>query len=340
MDFSLFYFANDDGPPGPVKYRLVLEGARFADANGLRAVWTPERHFHPFGGQYPNPAVIGAVIASATQRIQVRAGSVVLPLHHPIRVAEEWAVVDNLSGGRAAISFASGWAVNDFVLAAHQYRDRHAAMYRGIEMVRLLWRGDTVWLPNGHGTSTPVRVRPRPVQPELPFWVTAAGSVRTFQRAGEMGGNVLTHLLGQRLDALRDKIAAYRRARQRAGHASAGCVSLMIHTFVNDDADYVDRIARPALSHYIRSSINLADDNAAGAPAASGTDDVIEFATDKYMSLAGLCGPLDGCAARVRQLADIGVDELACLIDFGIDADAVLGSLPNIRRLADLAGAA
>lgn len=58
----------------------------------------------------------GAAVAAVTQKIDVRAGSCVLPLHHPARIAEEWAVVDNLSGGRAGLAFASGWMPEDFVL--------------------------------------------------------------------------------------------------------------------------------------------------------------------------------------------------------------------------------
>ena len=86
------------------RYRLLLEGAKFADREGFTAVWTPERHFHAFGGLYPNPSVASAAIAALTTRVQIRAGSVVLPLHHPARVAEEWALVDNLSQGRVGIS--------------------------------------------------------------------------------------------------------------------------------------------------------------------------------------------------------------------------------------------
>ena len=100
LDFSLFYFASDESAAGTHKYRLLLEGAKFADQNGFSAVWTPERHFHAFGGLYPNPSVTSAAIAAITRSIQIRAGSVVLPLHNPARVAEEWAVVDNLSNGR------------------------------------------------------------------------------------------------------------------------------------------------------------------------------------------------------------------------------------------------
>ena len=90
--------------------------ARVADAHGFNAVWTPERHFHAFGGPYPNPSVTGAAIAAVTHKVEIRAGSCVVPLHHPARVAEEWSVIDNLSNGRVGISFASGWMPEDFLL--------------------------------------------------------------------------------------------------------------------------------------------------------------------------------------------------------------------------------
>ena len=117
MDFSLFYFASDEGSTHENKYQLLIEGAKFADRHGFVAVWTPERHFHAFGGLFPNPSITSAAIATITEQIQIRAGSVVIPIHDPIRVAEDWAVIDNLSNGRAGISFASGWNARDFVFA-------------------------------------------------------------------------------------------------------------------------------------------------------------------------------------------------------------------------------
>jgi non-ribosomal peptide synthetase component F len=76
MAFSLFYFANDEAQAGTDKYKLLLEGAKFADKHGFSAIWTPERHFHAFGGLYPNPSVVSAAIATITERIQIRAGSI------------------------------------------------------------------------------------------------------------------------------------------------------------------------------------------------------------------------------------------------------------------------
>src|SRR5580704_15551905 len=141
MDFSLFFFG-DGGATGDYGYGLLLESARFADANGFSAVWTPERHFHSFGGLYPNPAVTGAAIAAVTERVGIRAGSVVAPLHHPVRIAEEWSVVDNLSRGRVGVSFASGWHAVDFVLRPENYQGRKSITAEAVETVRRLWRGE------------------------------------------------------------------------------------------------------------------------------------------------------------------------------------------------------
>src|SRR5262249_28630343 len=107
MRFSLFFFSGNEAMFPEYKYQLIVEGAKFADRNGFTAIWTPERHFHSFGGLYPNPSVLAAALAMVTERLALRAGSVVLPLHNPIRVAEEWSVVDNLSRGRVGLSFAS-----------------------------------------------------------------------------------------------------------------------------------------------------------------------------------------------------------------------------------------
>src|SRR5437588_4280495 len=153
MDFSLFYFASADVGESADKYRLLIEGAKFADKHGFSAVWTPERHFHEFGGLYPNPSITSAAIATVTERIQIRAGSVVLPLHDPLLVAEEWAMVDNLSHGRAAIAFASGWHANDFVIAPENYANRREIMLQRIETVRRLWRGENVRRRDADGTA-------------------------------------------------------------------------------------------------------------------------------------------------------------------------------------------
>jgi natural product biosynthesis luciferase-like monooxygenase protein/amino acid adenylation domain-containing protein len=339
MDFSLFYFASDASDGGENKYRLLTEGARFADAHGFTAVWTPERHFHAFGGLYPNPSITGAALAMVTERIRIRAGSVVLPLHDVVRVAEEWAVLDNLSRGRVDISFASGWHTNDFVLCPENYADRHAALFRQIDEVRRLWRGEPLQRRNGSGQEVAVRILPRPIQPELPFWITAAGSPETCRKAGEAGANLLTHLLGQSIEELANKIALYRTAWNQAGHPPGkGRVTLMLHTFVGHDADTVRETVREPFSEYLKTSMDLiARDSALGFdPKKLSPDDVnalIARVFDRYLETSGLFGTPATCLKRVDELKRVGVDEIACLIDFGVEQDTVLDSLTLLNEV-------
>jgi natural product biosynthesis luciferase-like monooxygenase protein len=341
MGFSLFYFADDEERGGSDRYRLLLEGARFADAHDFLAVWTPERHFHAFGGLYPNPAVTGAAVAAATRRVGIRAGSVVLPLHHPVRVAEEWSLVDNLSQGRVGVSFASGWHANDFALAPERYERRREVMLEGMELVRRLWRGEPAQLTNGEGKPFQIQLRPRPVQRELPVWLTAAGNPETFRQAGELGANVLTHLLGQRLEELREKIALYREARRRAGHAGPGHVTLMLHAFVHRDMEVVRAKAAGPFRNYLKSSFDLMRgfgrsvginiDDASFTQA--DLDALVGRAHERFFETSGLFGTPRSCGEMVTRIEQLGVDEIACLIDFGIDADAVLESLPYLDAL-------
>ncbi len=356
MDFSLFYFASDAGESFADKYRLLVEGAKFADREGFKAVWTPERHFHAFGGLYPNPSVTSAALAALTQRVQLRAGSVVLPLHHPIRVAEEWAVIDNLSNGRAGVAFASGWHANDFVFAPQNYSQRKELMYEAIETVRRLWRGESLTVPNGEGQPVTVRILPRPLQSELPFWVTAAGNAETFRQAGEIGANLLTNLLGQNISELAKKIGVYREAWRRSGHAGEGIVTVMVHAFLGEEVDAVRAKVREPFSKYLQTSFDLIKiapwafpafrQPSKGATAAEGfdsehftaedTEALVAHAFERYFATSGLFGTPESCQAIVESLKDIGVNEITCLIDFGVDEDSVLEGLRHLNRLRQL----
>jgi natural product biosynthesis luciferase-like monooxygenase protein len=356
LDFSLFYFSADENENAQDKYRLLLEGAKYADKNGFAAVWTPERHFHAFGGLYPNPAVAGAAVAAVTERVGIRAGSVVLPLHHPARVAEEWSVVDNISKGRVGISFASGWQPNDFALMPGNFADNKGVMLRNIEVVRKLWRGESVAFDGPLGKPVELRTLPRPVQKELPYWVTSAGNPQTFIDAGRIGANVLTHLLGQTVEELAEKIAAYRKAYMEAGHAGEGFVSLMLHTFVGPDMAAVRAAVKRPLIEYLKTSLHLVKQYAWSFPAfkrregmdakdqgsvdlqslsADEMDALLEYSFERYFDDSGLFGTSESCLAMIDRIKAVGVDDVACLIDFGIASDTVLEHLPHLNALRE-----
>jgi natural product biosynthesis luciferase-like monooxygenase protein len=351
IGFSLFYFASDEGEKNAGKYRLLLEGAKFADTHGFEAVWTPERHFGAFGGLYPNPSVASAAVAAITQHVKIRAGSCVIPLHHPARIAEEWALVDNLSNGRVGISFASGWHPNDFVFRPESFADAKKVMLRDVETVRRLWRGETLEFDGPRG-KVAVRTLPRPVQKELPVWLTAAGNPETFAAAARAKAGILTHLLGQSIDEAKEKIAVYRKAWRDAGHEGEGHVTLMLHTFVGSDEATVKETARQPMKDYLRTAMNLIAQHAWTFPAfkrhakegasfddnfaslsSEDADALLDHAFERYYETAGLFGTPETAMRMVERCKEIGVDEIGCLIDYGIDSDTVLAHLEHLDRL-------
>ncbi|MGH3878566.1 MAG: MupA/Atu3671 family FMN-dependent luciferase-like monooxygenase [Actinophytocola sp.] len=343
LAFSLSFFATDEDALTGSKYELLLAAARLADERGLTAIWTPERHFHPFGGLYPSPTATGAALATATRRIGIRAGSVVLPLHDPIRVAEDWSVIDNLSDGRVGVSFASGWHPDDFVLFPDRYADRRERMGTDIETVTRLWRGKTVRRRNGVGDEVEIAIRPRPVQAELPFWLTAAGNPETFREAGRLGAFILTNLMAQSLDDLAGKVKLYREAWRAAGHDGDGHVTLMLHTFLADDPDAALVQAREPLLSYFRSSVDIARGFAAGQgltirPGELSEEDMstlLEHGLERYLRDGALVGTPESCSPVVERVRELGVDEIAALVDFGVPVPETLRCVELLAELAD-----
>jgi amino acid adenylation domain-containing protein/natural product biosynthesis luciferase-like monooxygenase protein len=339
MQFGIFYFAEAESSNDRDKYHLYIEGAKFADEAGFSAVWTPERHFTQIAAAYPNPSLLSAALAMVTKRIQLRAGSVVMPLHHPLRVAEEWAVVDNLSGGRVGVSFAPGWVPKDFVFAPGNYKDRFSRTLEGIVQVQRLWRGEELTFENGLGHPTEISILPRPIQPELPVWLTAAASPKTFEAAGRLGTNVLTALMTQTTGALKENIELFRTTLRAHGHdPESRRVTVMLHTFVSaTDEEALEAVKEP-LSAYLRSHADLMDLVLEDRNVKSHRDveSLIPLSLERYLKMASLIGSPSSCLKTINRLREIGVDEVACLIDFGVGTETILDNLRHLKALADL----
>jgi natural product biosynthesis luciferase-like monooxygenase protein len=265
-----------------------------------------------------------------------------MPLQNPIRVAEEWAVVDVLSGGRVDLSFASGWHPDDFALAPDKYADRKGEMLRGIEAVRRLWRGETIQATSGSGQKIQVRTYPTPLQKELNVFLTAAGNPETFEKAGEIGAGVVTHLFDQRIDDLAEKIALYRAARSKHGFdPQTGTVAVTLHTFIGRSLDEVRAAAGGPYCRFLRENLGLLKSLAFSRgmkvdvttlPPAD-VDDLLAATFEKFLGGRSLLGTPDTCLEMSRQLAAAGVDEVACLLDFGPAEPAILQMLPQIAQL-------
>jgi natural product biosynthesis luciferase-like monooxygenase protein len=279
-----------------------------------------------------------------------------VPLHSPIRIAEEWAVVDNLSNGRVGMSIAAGWAPPDFAIRPEAFKDAKKVMFESAEIVKRLWRGETIPFPGPTG-DVKVRTLPRPIQKELPMWVTTAGNIESFVQAGKLGANLLTHLLGQTVEEVAEKVRAYRQAWTEAGHAGRGTVTLMLHTLVGPDEQTVEKVVHQPLKDYLKSAMFLVKAAAWNFPtfkkmseeqgktldeffktiSPEDMDGLLEFAFQRYFHSSGLFGTPESCMNMVTKVESADIDEIACLIDFGIKTDVVLEHLPYLTQLRELA---
>jgi natural product biosynthesis luciferase-like monooxygenase protein len=345
LRFSVFFFG-DRRPSGAGLYDLLLRSARLADEGGLWAIWTPERHFHEFGGAYPDPAVLGAAIAMSTRRLQIRAGSVVLPINDTVRVAERWSMVDNLSQGRVGVSLAAGWHPDDFVLARRGYCDRHRVFAEQSAVLARLWRGESVELRDPDGGLATVRIYPRPLQERLPLWITCSKAPEPWLLAARMGANVLTGLLEQSVEQLADSVRMYRRELARAGHDPESTqVSVMIHTYVGAPGEEVRAVVRGPLSQYLRNHLQFYEtmmgkradlDVDLAALSAEDREALVQKGVDRYLETSSLIGGVDECRQQAARLAALGIDELACLVNFGMPEPLILG---GVERLSEVAAA-
>jgi len=217
-------------------------------------------------------------------------------------------------------------------------------MIRGMETVQRLWRGEPVTVRGGAGNDIEVKIFPRPIQPELPIWMTTAGNPESYLKAGELGVNVLTHLLGQSIEEVGERIELYREARARYGHdPDTGRVTLMVHAFIGDDKEAVRKKVRTPFINYLRSSVSLIADLAKAFNSSTEIDKMgqqdmdalLEFGFNRYFETSALFGTPTSCINMVESLKDIGVDEVACLIDFGVDTESVLMSLRHLNELRE-----
>ena len=335
VDFSIFFFSADGNAEESQRYRLLLESARFADANGFTAVWTPERHFQAFGGLYPNPSVLSAALAMITEHVQIRAGSLVLPLHSPVRVAEDWALVDNLSHGRVGISFATGWHEHDYVIAPANFEDRRELMFQNISLVRRLWAGEDVEIAGVGGKKVAVRTLPR-----------------RFKKNCRSGSQWLPLGLGNARGKLAQTFSLHSPRRWRncsrilrvtARPVWKTATILELELFLScctpsweqtwiKFAEIVKEPMKTYLQTYINQFRPMAGESVVD-PSSPEMQSLIDAVFEHYFEQSSLLGTPEKCAAVIEKVAAAGVNDLACLLDFGLDHETTMEGLKHLAEL-------
>lgn len=331
------YFSSAKNKTGD-KYQFLKDTVKKADKSGFKAIWIPDRRTNAIGGIVPNSAQLCGAMAMITEKIRLRSGSVILPLHHPIELAEEMSVADNLSNGRVDLSVTTKGDTRDFITESHS--DQLAN--DGIKVFNKLWAGKEVSYKDNKGELKKTTIDPAPVQNKLNIWITCGGKNKErFAEAGARGYNVLTALLIQSDDELRENIQIYREARAANGlDPHEGIVSLMVHTFVGETDEKVKSIVKEPFTEYIASSVQQWSHMSRKVENLDEYDreKMLDYAFEQYFHSAALFGSVANCKEKMKGFKKLGINELACLIDFGPSPEEVMGSLELLSKLIKLSG--
>ncbi len=190
-----------------------IELIEYADEVGLDQVWLAEHHFSDYGVM-PSTQVFGAFAAARTKRIRLGTGVVVLPFHNPIRVAEEFAFIDQLSDGRLDFGVGRGYQPAEFKGYGIRMEETRERYDESLEIIRQAWTEDEVNFEGKHYQFKGIKVRPRPMQTPHPPFFGASFNPDTIRFQGEKGLN----LLFSPLLAPPSKVDEYRSALKSNGH--------------------------------------------------------------------------------------------------------------------------
>ena len=244
------YVAGVD-PPFPVYYEQALEQVELAEELGFSCFWFTEHHFIPYGGPIPNPSVFIAAAAARTSRIRLGCSVSVLPLHHPLHAAEDYAMADALSHGRLEFGMGVGNNRSEYEqlgVAPDEGRSRFAEAQA---IILGAWSQERFSYEGQFWRCEDVALYPRPAQtPHPPIWI-AGSSEATFSLAGRRGFNIMTVAHPREPEAVRPGVAAWRAGLAEAGlePASRHCL-IHLRGFVDENAQRAARVAESAITCY------------------------------------------------------------------------------------------
>ncbi|HEY7675860.1 MAG TPA: LLM class flavin-dependent oxidoreductase [Candidatus Methylomirabilis sp.] len=294
-----------------------------AEAAGFDSVWLGEHHNNPL--LYPTPLVGLAAIAARTRRLRLGAAVLLLPLYHPVAIAEEGAMVDMISGGRLVLGVGAGYAPEEFALFGIPIKERGGRLEEGVMLIQRLWTEEKVTHAGRHFRVADATVGPRPVQrPRPPIWF-AAWAEPAIRRAARLGDAWLGGP-SARLDELAACVRLFRETRGEAGR-DPGEIALLRYVFV---AESVERARAVAGEPFIRSFENTYFRWPHPVVVRPPGDLTIERLAEDRIIL----GDPAACIDQIRRFRDaLGLGHLICRISVpGIPRDAAQASLDLFTR--------
>jgi probable F420-dependent oxidoreductase len=180
-------------------YADTLELARLAERSGFDSFWLAEHH-GATDGYIPALLPFLSAVAASTERLEVGTGVLLAPLHDPIRIAEDAAVLDNISGGRLNLGMGLGWVPEEYRMFGRPMKGRGRRLEEFVEVLRLAWSGEPFTFEGRAFSYDDVLVRPKPARP-IPIWL-GGGSPPALERAARLGDGHFPTSTGAPADGL------------------------------------------------------------------------------------------------------------------------------------------
>lgn len=319
----------------------LIEQACAAERLGFSDVWLTE---HYFTGEsvYCDSLMFAAALAMRTERVRIGFAVVQMPFHHPVRLATQLALLDNLSKGRIDVGIGKGTVYNEYEFVGHGLRstDSRERMEEAVEIIERAWREAPLdYEGRFHRLHVPA-IRPRPVQQPGPRLWRSVISPGSFRECGRLGVPILTARLP--VERIRERWATYAAGIEEGGHDAAtrdrllATSALWRNVYVAEsDAQAEDELAallgetRAHMMH-VREAYNPTDFTPDPATLNAWTDPAVP--DSEAIPFALRTGSLYGSPRRVREqvaeLRDVGVRHLLCQTGFGaMDHDQTLASM-------------
>jgi probable F420-dependent oxidoreductase len=310
------------GTEGGRFYREFLEEVVRAEELGFDSAWLEEHHGVE-GHYWPSPLMCLAGVATRTSRIVLGTDVIVLPFYHPVRVAEDSAVLDVMSDGRFILGAAIGYKPDEFELYQQPLRMRGARFAEAIELIRQLWTRSSVTFEGTYYQARDARIEPRPAKP-LPVWIGGWGDL-SLQRAAKLGDAWIPGPTAD-LEKLLDCQATYRGHLGAAGKDPEDAPTPLTRDVVIADTDALalELAERHLLVNYRDEYGGGWQHPLIGATDATPIDRLEALSKDRF-----IIGSPETCILQIQRFAEtFGMDHLICRLYFpGMSHGHIMGEL-------------
>lgn len=335
MKFGLHYQLPCSGSQSPVqRYRDTLDQAVYAEALGFESVWPVEQHFNPNLSILPSPLLMLAALAERTRTLRLGIAIVLLPLSHPVRVAEEIATLDVLSNGRVEFGIGRGSIPTHFTGFGLNQAESRERMLESLEIILQAWTSESLSFQGKFYHINDLSVVPKPVQQPHPPIRVAANSVDTFELMGQLGYPIFVAAQVNPFHKIREYLPLYRQARKAAGHPDHGGedVTLLTPLYIGNDPAQIRRELEPSIKSFLQAVATLYA--SAGLLLEGRIKEVLERV--RRMTYEQMCQVMavfdipDACIERLKRFQqEFGMGRVICWFNPGgmVPHDRVMRSM-------------